>query len=165
MGRPRKTAVTNNDEKLSKAAPAAGNEEEKIEVAAETPAPKKRGRKPGTKKLEATAVETKIAETVEKPVKKVTRAAKKAAKEVVKETKEVVTRAKKAAKSVEASVIVQHAGRDIDPKKLLDDAKAAWLAKGNKESAFKSIGIYINVDENKYYPVINGEEQGGFEIS
>ena len=65
---------------------------------------------------------------------------------------------------MEASVIVQHAGRDIDPKKLLDDAKAAWLAKGNKESAFKSIGIYINVDENKYYPVINGEEQGGFEI-
>lgn len=174
-GRPRKTVET-KDEKMPAASAVQETSEEKTEKADEAVAaeiqeaqvpevkktgPKKQGRKPAAKKLEeaGTAVKS-VAEKVEKTAKSAAAKAEKKASETAKK----VTAAAKKAKAAETFIVIQHAGRDISPKKLLDDAKAAWLAKGNKESGFKSIELYINVDENRYYPVINGEEQGGFEI-
>ncbi len=167
-GRPRKTAVT-KDEKVpaSSASQKASEEktEEKAKQVTEAEAkkaePKKPGRKPAAKKLEEAGTAVKAAaEKVEKTAKSAAAKAEKKASETARK----VTAAAKKAMAADTYIVVQHAGREISPKQLLDNAKAAWLAKGNKESEFKSIELYINVDENRYYPVINGEEQGGFEI-
>lgn len=169
-GRPRKTAVTKDEkvpatsasqkaseektEEKAKQVTEAGGADMPSEAEAKKAEPKKPGRKPAAKKLEEAGTAVKAAaEKVEKTAKNAAAKAEKKASETARK----VTAA-------DTYIVVQHAGREISPKLLLDNAKAAWLAKGNKESEFKSIELYINVDENRYYPVINGEEQGGFEI-
>ncbi len=176
-GRPRKTAVTKDEkvpatsasqkaseektEEKAKQVTEAGGADMPSEAEAKKAEPKKPGRKPAAKKLEEAGTAVKAAaEKVEKTAKNAAAKAEKKASETARK----VTAAAKKAMAADTYIVVQHAGREISPKQLLDNAKAAWLAKGNKESEFKSIELYINVDENRYYPVINGEEQGGFEI-
>ena len=69
----------------------------------------------------------------------------------------------KTEKKVEATVYVQYSGRTFETDKLLEAAKEAWIAKGRRTTSIKSLELYINVTENKAYPVINGEPQDGFD--
>ena len=92
--------------------------------------------------------------TVKKNVEKVEKQGK------AEETKKVS--AARAAKTVDSAVIIQFEGKNIETKNVAETAKERWIAAGNKESALKSIEVYINVTEGMAYPVINGEAQEGF---
>ncbi len=72
---------------------------------------------------------------------------------------------KSAAKKVEVkeSIVVQHNGVDVAEKDLFKNAKAAYKKAGNKDEV-KSITIYINADEGKYYPVVNGTPVDGIDL-
>lgn len=138
------------------------------EVAAE---PKRRPGRPPKNAAKA-VVEEKAATDEEVP--KITR---KRASRTVKKTVEKVEKAEKpekiveevkkaspvrAAKVVDSAVIIQFEGKNIETKNVAETAKERWIAAGNKESALKSIEVYINVTEGMAYPVINGEAQEGF---
>ncbi|MCR5789010.1 MAG: DUF6465 family protein, partial [Lachnospiraceae bacterium] len=71
------------------------------------------------------------------------------------------TTAKKA--EVKESIVVQHNGLDVTDKELFKNAKAAYKKAGNKDEV-KSIAIYINADEGKYYPVVNGTPVDGIDL-
>ncbi len=73
--------------------------------------------------------------------------------------KEDVSTAKKAEKieEIEARVVFQQSGYQLEPKLILEQAKADWFAKGHKESELKSIELYIKPEEWSAYYVINGE--------
>lgn len=73
--------------------------------------------------------------------------------------KEDVFTAKKAEKikEIEARVVFQQSGYQLEPKLILEQAKADWFAKGHKESELKSIELYIKPEEWSAYYVINGE--------
>ncbi len=73
--------------------------------------------------------------------------------------KEDVSTAKKAEKieEIEARVVFQQSGYQLEPKLILEQAKADWFAKGHQESELKSIELYIKPEEWSAYYVINGE--------
>ena len=73
--------------------------------------------------------------------------------------KEGVSTAKKAEKieEIEARVVFQQSGYQLEPKLILEQAKADWFAKGHQESELKSIELYIKPEEWSAYYVINGE--------
>ena len=87
------------------------------------------------------------------------------ASEAAKKTPEKKAPAKKPAKKVEVkeSIVVQHNGVDVSEKDLFKNAKAAYKKAGNKDEV-KSITIYINADEGKYYPVVNGNPVDGIDL-
>ncbi len=58
---------------------------------------------------------------------------------------------------IEARVVFQQGGYQLEPKLILERAKADWFAKGHKESELKSIELYIKPEEWSAYYVINGE--------
>lgn len=94
---------------------------------------------------------------------------KKAAKAVAKKpaaAKKPATRKtaeKKAVESVNTEVYVQFMGREIASKDIVLAAKKAWTeATGKKESDIKELQVYIKLEENKAYYVVNGESEGLF---
>ena len=135
-----------------------------------------------TKKTTAPAakVETKVAAKVEAPVKEVEVKVEAVKAEPVKEVKEEVKKApaKKAAakaetvkketvkketvkketakKSVEPAVVVQFGGQEVDMATVIENAKKAFEAEGNKVSSIKEIQIYVKPEEYAAYYVING---------
>ncbi|MCR4656453.1 MAG: DUF6465 family protein [Lachnospiraceae bacterium] len=64
---------------------------------------------------------------------------------------------------VKESIVVQHNGVDVSEKDLFKNARAAYKKAGNKDEV-KSITIYINADEGKYYPVVNGNPVDGIDL-
>ena len=58
---------------------------------------------------------------------------------------------------IEARVVFQQSGYQLEPKLILEQAKADWFAKGHQESELKSIELYIKPEEWSAYYVINGE--------
>ena len=131
-----------------------------------------------TKKTTASAakVETKVEAPVKEaevkveavkaePVKEVKAEAKKstakkaaaktetAKKETVKKetTKKATTK-----KSVEPAVVVQFGGQEVDMATVIENAKKAFEAEGNKVSSIKEIQIYVKPEEYAAYYVING---------
>ena len=119
-------------------------------------------------KANAAAVEKKAEEVVKsaaKTAKKVEEKAAKVAKDAVKKASEVKNNTKQAAKKdAEVKVIVQHKGADFEVERLVEAAKAAWVEKGHRVSSIKTLEVYVNMDEKLFYPVINGEAQGGISI-
>ncbi len=88
------------------------------------------------------------------------------ANEPAKKTPAKKTPAKKpAAKKTEVkeSIVVQHNGVDVAEKDLFKNAKAAYKKAGHKDEV-KSVTIYINADEGKYYPVVNGTPVDGMDL-
>ncbi|MBR5565949.1 MAG: hypothetical protein IKW08_07300 [Roseburia sp.] len=133
----------------------------------------------------AAKVETKVAAKVEAPVKEVEVKVEAVKAEPVKEVKEEVKKApaKKAAaktetakketvkketvkkeaakktttkKSVEPAVVVQFGGQEVDMATVIENAKKAFEAEGNKVSSIKEIQIYVKPEEYAAYYVING---------
>lgn len=98
------------------------------------------------------------AKTVKAEAKKTV---KKAAEKAETAAEEVKQRAARTTKT-DTAVIIQFEGRNIEANKVTEAAKARWVESGKKESAIKSIEVYINVTEGMAYPVINGEAQEGF---
>ena len=64
---------------------------------------------------------------------------------------------------VKESIVVQHNGVDVSEKDLFKNARAAYKKAGNKDEV-KSVTIYINADEGKYYPVVNGTPVDGIDL-
>ena len=119
-------------------------------------------------KENAAAVEKKAEEVVKcaaKTVKKAEEKAVKTAKEAVKKAAAGKNSTKQAAKKdAEVKVVVQQKGADFEVERLVEAAKAAWVEKGHRVSSIKTLEVYVNMDEKLFYPVINGEAQGGISI-
>ena len=64
---------------------------------------------------------------------------------------------------VKESIVVQHNGVDVSEKDLFKNARAAYKKAGHKDEV-KSVTIYINADEGKYYPVVNGTPVDGIDL-
>ena len=95
------------------------------------------------------------AEAKKAPAKK--EAAKK--ETVKKETVKKAAPAKKATttkKAVEPAVVVQFGGQEVSMATVIENAKKAFEAEGNKVSSIKEIQIYVKPEEYAAYYVING---------
>ena len=98
------------------------------------------------------------AETKKSAAKKTT---KKESKKATAE-KTTKTRAKKAA---EAEVVIQFAGNDYTTERLVSIAKDVWQYDLNREPAdFKTVKLYVKMEEQLVYYVINDEVSGSFGI-
>ena len=95
----------------------------------------------------------KAAEAAEKTGKKIAAAAKKAVKK---------TAAKKT--EVKTGISVQYMGKDVSDKEMIALVKKDWTAKKNKIGDIKSMQLYVKVEENKVYYVINETETGSVDI-
>ncbi|MBQ7563275.1 MAG: hypothetical protein IJT16_04720 [Lachnospiraceae bacterium] len=104
------------------------------------------------KKPVTAAAPKKAAPKKVEPVKKETAAKKPAAK-------------RGAAKKTVAkeSIVIQHNGVDFAEKDLFKAAKAAYKKAGNKDEV-KEVTIYVNTEEGKYYPVVNGTPVDGIDL-
>lgn len=68
-------------------------------------------------------------------------------------TEEKAPKAEKKAAKAE-TVVVEMAGKQIDPAQVIEDCKAAY--KNGKRKVIKTINVYINADQKKAYYVVNG---------
>ena len=99
-------------------------------------------------------VEQKVKDTAKKVAKKVPVKKATVKKPVVKKVA-----AKKATKPVKTTMILQFAGKEIDPNALAK--KAAQVAKKSLKKPAKEITIYIKPEEHMVYYVANGGEDIG----
>ena len=51
-------------------------------------------------------------------------------------------------------------GRDLAMSDLIDRVKAAYAAEGHRADAIKNIEVYIKIEENMAYYVIDGYASG-----
>ena len=74
--------------------------------------------------------------------------------------------AKKPAKKqeIKPTVSVQYLGKDISDKDMVALVKKQWAASKHKISEIKTMELYVKVEENTVYYVINGTEKGSVEI-
>ena len=113
-------------------------------------------------KVEAVKAEVKEevkAEAKKAPAKKAEPKKETAKKETVKkETVKKAAPAKKATtkKAVEPAVVVQFGGQEVNMATVIENAKKAFEAEGNKVSSIKEIQIYVKPEEYAAYYVING---------
>ena len=114
-------------------------------------------------KVEAVKAEVKAevkTEAKKAPAKKAEPKKETAKKETVKkETVKKAAPAKKATttkKAVEPAVVVQYAGQEVNMATVIENAKKAFEAEGNKVSSIKEIQIYVKPEEYAAYYVING---------
>ena len=90
-----------------------------------------------------------------------TKAAAKAAAKKEEKTAEPKTRSRASAKAATEKVVLQIGGReDVIMNNLIDRVKAAYVAEGHKADTIKNIEVYIKVDENMAYYVIDGYASG-----
>ena len=103
---------------------------------------------PEVKEPEVKAPETKETE-VEQPLKEAKKpAARKTAKKL----------------EVKTSLSVQYMGKDVSEKDMIAMVKKDWTAKKNKVGDIKTMDLYVKVEENMVYYVINGTETGSVAI-
>ncbi len=120
--------------------------------------------------MEETAVETKTEEPAAKKAEtKRTRTTAAKKEEEEKETKtkttakkeEKETKTRTAAKTAATEkVVLQMSGRDLAMNDLIDRVKAAYAAESHKADAIKNIEVYIKIEENMAYYVIDGYASG-----
>lgn len=125
--------------------------------------------KSSAKAVTTKAAETKKAETSAAPeVKEAPKAeakttAKKAAAKTAAKPAAKRTTAKKAA--VVSEVHVEFSGRSYAKEDLVKIAQDIWQYDLEKKPEdFKSVSLYIKMEENKVYYVINDEVEGSFDI-
>ncbi|MDE6749337.1 MAG: hypothetical protein K2K21_09820 [Lachnospiraceae bacterium] len=127
--------------------------------------------KPAAKAVAAKAAEVKKEEVKTEAVKEAPKAETKksaAKKTTKKESKKATaekttkTRAKKAAA---AEVVIQFAGNDYTTERLVGIAKDVWQYDLNRKPAdFKTVKLYVKMEEQLVYYVINDEVSGSFGI-
>ena len=65
---------------------------------------------------------------------------------------------------IKTTVSVQYLGKDISDKDMVALVKKQWAASKHKISEIKTMELYVKVEENTVYYVINGTEKGSVEI-
>lgn len=65
-------------------------------------------------------------------------------------------------KELVTTVTLQHGGRDVLEKDLIETAKKDWIAAGHKKNDLKELALYIKPEENTVYYVVNGTDTGSF---
>ena len=158
-----KAAETKKASEVQKEAGAAEVKTEAEEVKAEAAEPKKE---------EVKAEETvKAEELVSKTAEKAAEAVAIAAEAAEKTGKKIAAAAKKAVKKtaakkteVKTGISVQYMGKDVSDKEMIALVKKDWTAKKNKIGDIKSMQLYVKVEENKVYYVINETETGSVDI-
>lgn len=114
------------------------------------------------KKANADAVEKKAAVNAAAP------AADKEITETLVEGKEEAKKApaKKAPakRAAKGSVYVQFAGKEFSDKDLIEAAKKAYVALGNKAGDIKTIDVYVKPEESAAYYAVNGEGSDAYRI-
>ena len=120
-----------------------------------------------TTKAAEKAAETKkkaaaITEEVKKEVKKAVKGTKKTAEKAVAAVEKTATAAKTRTRKKAATeeVILQYRGMQVSVETLLADAKADWLARGNKEKDYVSCRLYLKPEDRRAYYVINDTDEG-----
>ena len=100
------------------------------------------------KEAKTPVVKEEVKETAKKaPAKKAP--AKKAPAKTTTAKKEVVT-----------ETYIQYAGQETLTAELLTKVKAAYVAEGHKESAIKSVKLYVKPEDSAVYYVINEKAVG-----
>ena len=110
-----------------------------------------------------------VKETVKEAEVKETKAA--AVKEEVKDTamkapakkapaKKAPAKTTTAKKEVVTETYIQYAGQETLTAELLTKVKAAYVAEGHKESAIKSVKLYVKPEDSAVYYVINEKAVG-----
>lgn len=61
--------------------------------------------------------------------------------------------------------IIQYMGSEITTSDLEKEVKKLWLEQGNLIKDIKNLALYLKVEENKCYFVINEKVTGSFELS
>lgn len=69
-----------------------------------------------------------------------------------------------ASKAVKSSVYVQFAGKEFSEKDLVEAAKSAYIALGNKASDIKTLEVYVKPEESVAYYVVNGEGSDEYKV-
>lgn len=155
-----KAADTKAEVKAAEAVAEEPKEEVKAAEAAATEEPKTE--EPAAAKQEEKAEEPKAKTTRTRASKK--EDTKDAAKTTAKKaeiTEEPKTRTKSAAKAAVEKIVLQMGGReDVVMNSLIDRVKAAYVAEGHKADSIKNVEVYIKVDENMAYYVIDGYASG-----
>ena len=137
-------------------------------------APKKRGRKPGSKnkpkELDTTSVKgraralknAKLSEAEDKPAKRRGRPKKAETTKTTDDSKATTTAPKKAKKAaIETNICYQVPGREINEDAIYDWIKFVWTSElGRKESDIKNISVYLKPAENAIYYVVNNDYAG-----
>ena len=74
--------------------------------------------------------------------------------------------ARKTAKrpEIKTEISVQYMGKDISGKDMVAMVKKDWTGKMNKIGDIKTMELYVKVEENMVYYVINGSETGSVAI-
>ena len=111
------------------------------------------------KKVEAVKAEPVKAEVKAEAKKAPAKKAEPKKAEAKKETVKKAAPAKKATtakKAVEPAVVVQFGGQEVNMATVIENAKKAFEAEGNKVSSIKEIQIYVKPEEYAAYYVING---------
>lgn len=65
---------------------------------------------------------------------------------------------------MKSTLFVEHYGRQINDKAMIDAAKAIWTGAGNKVKDIRSLDLYAKPEEHRIYFVINGEFTSDFEF-
>ena len=118
-----------------------------------------------TTKAAEKAAETKkkaaaITEEVKKEVKKAVKGTKKTAEKAVAAVEKTAAKTRTRKKAATEEVILQYRGMQVSVETLLADAKADWLARGNKEKDYVSCRLYLKPEDRRAYYVINDVDEG-----
>ncbi|MDD6603450.1 MAG: DUF6465 family protein [Eubacteriales bacterium] len=132
------------------------------ETAAKTEKAVKEEAKSTAKAVKETAAkaEKTVKEAAKKTEKKVEKKVEKAVEKAEKKTEKKAAAPKKSAKKSAPQVYFEFAGKQIDPAKVVEDVKAAYVAGGNKESAISSVKVYVKAEDSAAYFVINDKDTG-----
>lgn len=131
-------------------------EEEVKAVAAETA-------KKATKATKAAAEKT--TKATKAAAEKTTKAAEKAVEKTAETAEKAVKTVKKAAKKdMKTTLTVQFMGKEVTQDAIVAAVKKAWTDKKNKIGDIKTMDLYVKVEENKAYYVINGDQTGSVEL-
>lgn len=85
-------------------------------------------------------------------------------KQPLKEAKKPAARKTAKKLEVKTSLSVQYMGKDVSEKDMIAMVKKDWTAKKNKVGDIRTMDLYVKVEENMVYYVINGTETGSVAI-
>ena len=101
---------------------------------------------------------------VKEPEVKAPEAKETEAKQPQKEAKKPAARKTVKKQEVKTSLSVQYMGKDVSEKDMIAMVKKDWTAKKNKVGDIRTMDLYVKVEENMVYYVINGTETGSVAI-
>ncbi|MEY8336602.1 DUF6465 family protein [Lachnospiraceae bacterium 62-35] len=115
-----------------------------------------------SKEIKAASLEPAVKEEIVKETVPVEEVSAKETKPAAKKAPSRRTAAKAA--EPEASVYIEYAGRQVSAKEILETAKAAFTA-DHKDTAIKTIEIYVKPEEAVAYYVVNGEGSEEYKVT